>query len=1517
MNRHLWKSTFKSFFKNKVGIILLTLIIFLTATVFTLLQSTSNSFSSSYSNVVKKGNLHDFTVKEKYSNSGDLIADITTSQKRQEEIFNNQNASEIYGENTKTKEKYIYLFGKNSPLDLVYTESNHPEKNKTINNLPVRIKLNDILDNGIDTNGDGKKDSLKANFDLNFEVAGGNKNVNDYYKWGILNHPGSDENYMCFFYNTDQAYFDTINKNLVNSQDDVNYFISSQNWTNYSHTYNANHSFNIYEKKASFFDSNHIKGNIVYKESLSDLSKRVFTEIYQNMFEKKDVVDLNIKFNENKSTADIKNYLRLYPQADIEIKSQPYHPDVNGKAYDYSNDPNVFEVLKKNRNDILNKIQDEHSKLYKEELSNAVYGKNSKGELVFDVPSATNPISQMYPDGIFVKSRYYDENDNQMVEIEKSTKSISIEDFGNAYKVVDTINNYQDINSLVLYKGSSIDNSISNKALEEEIKTKQDAVSGNPKWTPVDKTKKWKYSSQGTISDIFSTKTIPSVLAVDPSSFEIIVSPSFASEYKLKPVSNRNSWYTTIDGKKEFDKNSDFYKMASEVKPGLATQNFINKNKNSYVKIGSMVFAVVGIGTSPDFAYPIVDEKNPVPNSKNQAIFFTNRNGFSRVFDSFRTNPREDYLSFKFRNDFKGDKEVVMKGIENISRKNMSWPPSIKIVSGYNDTNEKILLVPQRIAFLEKLNTTIKAITWLVVSSLMILTTLIIVLILKRNIASQKRNLGILHANGFTKKQIASSFILVGLIVTGLATIIGHILGYSLQFAFIYMFKNYWTIPIFEHSFSWLSFIFTVGIPIILITILIYSIAIYEMRGNVLQNMLGDKSSKFGDYLSAKATHKLKWFGIKSKFASSLIFSNLSKMMMIFIATTGAVTASTIAITTFGKFDKAISSTADSHNYNFAVDLVSPTIEGGQYTPVILENKNKYTQNSNDPYRIRAGWTGPNGEEKGPQNSIKTAKDWGSMMQFPSSEDAVAKKTTGSQFTTEGWSKNNYKLVPEAAKYLDKRVQTQLPFRVIMGGSSVPWEVAESLMPSNQISKSNQDLLDYIPKLVAFGSNNTKYNNLEWYKDLILINEDINNDRPINANLQKFGNDVGSGILGLNSELKKDFQEFIKESWDAGIYPYLITYNQVTTNLDDELYTSIRGETILKDKKGNVENIHLSIKGIKADSNFIKVNNINDLTKFNKPGIIPVIINKYTSEFFDLSVGSQFKMKVENTTDRFIRKIKKEDSMEKQFEVVGYMNSYSGIEMYTLRTTANELLGLDKTQGFNGLFSHEDKPRVLDNINLYSPSGFYPGFDTVISGGESEELLTQTIKQKVLFQNVPNQDDKQLLENLDVEQFVNTYSKSIYEAAISYVDWAKMSQFTFKSVNELSSNLIWLSEGLALVIAAIFIVIIGSMMVESNKRNIATLKVLGYRNKEIRNAFIKSFIPSLLIGTIIAIPIIFAILLAIKVSIMSFGAVLIPLNMLGWELISSAAIVVGIFVSIFIYSIRSLNSHSALEAFKQ
>ncbi|MCK5788840.1 MAG: hypothetical protein KAH32_07565 [Chlamydiia bacterium] len=61
----------------------------------------------------------------------------------------------------------------------------------------------------------------------------------------------------------------------------------------------------------------------------------------------------------------------------------------------------------------------------------------------------------------------------------------------------------------------------------------------------------------------------------------------------------------------------------------------------------------------------------------------------------------------------------------------------------------------------------------------------------------------------------------------------------------------------------------------------------------------------------------------------------MGKMLLIAGATAVGVSVVTVGLTSAGKFNTAITNTKDVNRYEFAVDLVSPTEEGGMYHAVI------------------------------------------------------------------------------------------------------------------------------------------------------------------------------------------------------------------------------------------------------------------------------------------------------------------------------------------------------------------------------------------------------------------------------------------------------------------------------------------------------------------------------------------------------------------------------------------------------
>jgi putative ABC transport system permease protein len=73
---------------------------------------------------------------------------------------------------------------------------------------------------------------------------------------------------------------------------------------------------------------------------------------------------------------------------------------------------------------------------------------------------------------------------------------------------------------------------------------------------------------------------------------------------------------------------------------------------NVIVVGGGLPYIILGVGITSDFLYPIVSISKPNPNPNKECVFFSNQDGFNRVYDSFQTCPSEKYIVVKCNSGF-------------------------------------------------------------------------------------------------------------------------------------------------------------------------------------------------------------------------------------------------------------------------------------------------------------------------------------------------------------------------------------------------------------------------------------------------------------------------------------------------------------------------------------------------------------------------------------------------------------------------------------------------------------------------------------------------------------------------------------------------------------------------------------------------------------------------------------------------------------------------------------------------
>ena len=103
-------------------------------------------------------------------------------------------------------------------------------------------------------------------------------------------------------------------------------------------------------------------------------------------------------------------------------------------------------------------------------------------------------------------------------------------------------------------------------------------------------------------------------------------------------------------------------------------------------------------------------------------------------------------------------------------------------------------------------------------------------------------------------------------------------------------------------------------------------------------------------------------------------------------------------------------------------------------------------------------------------------------------------------------------------------------------------------------------------------------------------------------------------------------------------------------------------------------------------------------------------------------------MNILNRTNRFRNKDGIQSKVKMNFKVEGILNTYDNNGIYTLQSIANNAIQLnnktmpqlqygEKNNYFNGVFTKEKSPLLLNSLPLYSPSGIYLATDNVNSPG--------------------------------------------------------------------------------------------------------------------------------------------------------------------------------------------------------
>ncbi len=1077
-------------------------------------------------------------------------------------------------------------------------------------------------------------------------------------------------------------------------------------------------------------------------------------------------------------------------------------------------------------------------------------------------------------------------------------------------------------------------------------------------------------------------------------SYEVIVNPEFLKRNNKK-IFPYEQWISKISTPEE-EFNRWFKNIGDEYK----------------VKVDNTEFIILGAGLSPDFMYPIVSLDKPVPNLKNEVILYLNNTGYDSIQNAFRSAPTENMLLGKFTSKNVNPPLVINK-INEIAKQYMNWPSNIKAAFSYDDTSNTITPSAARLVFIPKIVSAIDGISSIILIFISFVAFLVCFILIKRFIDRNKVDIGILLANGYKKWQIILPLSLLFSTVIFLSTILGFLMGFWLQEYALLLFKNFWTIPTIIGIFNPIAFtLFTFGI-VLIFAIVIYLVSLYSLKGDatlLIDNNSANRINKFAILTKKMAIGNNPINRIRIAMASTSLFKLLTLCGMSGLL----LSVFTFSIASSGKFNESYAKSFNSKNYNFAIDLYTPTVQGGQYMAIPYDKLAMTTYGVSD-------WNNPNSTSYQLAQYIYDSELEGiDLNELNKSDSRYMDKDqmNGRGYNGAKGNKNNvkfevrdvlttygnYQLPSEQdggplagdfasdkeLQYLSYLVQSKMLMNVSIFGTN-PWDIAYKLMPQNQalacedayrniLSKMTIDTTNTYQSMNKSGTIIVTWKNgkkitvqeglFKYVDNVSYTEEDAKIDSNIFENLsyEEGSTDpiksrkylkIDESKIVSRTALSYDYISLIAKVFTIKEYAdinYLMSYNKIPTMLGDKTYSyasiNINGSSLPEQKIIGISENNKSCVNLLDD----KGNDLEEkLLNYDvNSEVIPIIVNKSGLKKLNLKVGDSFNVSIANTIDRLTKgsslfnlwetpvgkRIKSIPELNNiivdvdgtpyngdeyikdsyTFKIIGELDTYEGVELFTTQEFVNKMIGLaafdtrnaDDNKGnklgykgvpFNGVFSSSENPFMVSNsIQFYSPCGLNVGNDKLDSG----------LKSSLPYQNKKTNDKKFNYEIAklvtgytgdakDIDSFianvVDTFGNSSYLSITSSVYPTSILKDTFQVMEETIYTIQLFSVSLIMIICFILIILITFTLISDSMKTASLLKTLGFSDVNNSLSLMLIYVPIILIGILLAIPLTIFIAYFYIEFIFSFSGILLNIPLKLWQFLISGSLIIAVFIA--------------------
>ena len=347
---------------------------------------------------------------------------------------------------------------------------------------------------------------------------------------------------------------------------------------------------------------------------------------------------------------------------------------------------------------------------------------------------------------------------------------------------------------------------------------------------------------------------------------------------------------------------------------GFAKKN--NIKINDEYKIGEEKYKVVGFAYASDYIYPLITMSVPIFDEAKNNVIIMNKEDYDKI-----GGITDNTYAIRYTTDVKRKFKFEMTNNEEGTTLSIKDDPTTALLENEQDkvhAGVNTVLRIARIGGLQLEFASNRLFAKYFLYLLLTISVIIISIITKKRIEDEKLQIGVLKSLGYSKYTIALSYLCYPIIGSIIGGTLGFLIGSSLNTLIAKLYTGYFNVPI-EGNIIYISYLKdSILIPLILLSILCYLIAIIMLRKKPLK-LLKEGSNLKVNLFSKLVNLLTKLLPFKQRFKYSLASRSIGKLLIVTVTSFGAGMLIVLTLMGINLFKSAIDESFKGMNYDYIV----------------------------------------------------------------------------------------------------------------------------------------------------------------------------------------------------------------------------------------------------------------------------------------------------------------------------------------------------------------------------------------------------------------------------------------------------------------------------------------------------------------------------------------------------------------------------------------------------------------------